>query len=404
MSPDKSTLDSLRIERPAAEKREKKPWLFIASTIAVLALLAIVIWWARRPAAVAIKTAAAQAVQTGTSSTLLNASGYVTARREATVSSKVTGKVSEVLVEEGLRVEAGQVLARLDTSNAEASLKLAQAQVDSAHKAVEETQASLELSEREFLRSKQLSDKAVVSASEYDKAEADVKTLRARLQRQTAEIAVAERTLAVYQQQLDDMVIRAPFDGIVTSKNAQPGEMISPMSSGGFTRTGICTMVDMNSLEIEVDVNENYISRVEPGQPVDAVLDSEPDWHIPARVIAIIPTADRQKATIKVRIAFAKLDPRILPDMSVKVAFQSPQPAQPSSRSVTVPKSAVRQLDGHDIVWVLQEGRLERRAVKIVSSSDETTTLGAGLNQGERVVIEGPADLNEGTPVTEPKP
>lgn len=403
MSPDKSTLDSLRIQRPTAEKKTgSKPWL-IAGGIALLVLLAAVVWFVRRPSAVAVKTASAQTVTSGTPNTLLNASGYVTARREATVSSKVTGKVNEVLVEEGMRVEAGQVLARLDSSNAEASFRLAQAQLESARKAVEETHASLDLSEREYQRSKQLSDKAVVSASEYDRAEADVKTLRARLQRQTTEIAVAERTLAVYQQQLDDMVIRAPFDGIVTSKNAQPGEMISPMSSGGFTRTGICTMVDMNSLEIEVDVNENYISRVEPGQPVDAVLDSEPDWHIPARVIAIIPTADRQKATIKVRIGFNKLDPRILPDMSVKVAFQSQQPVQPTGRSISIPKAAVRQLDGHDVVWVVQEGRIERRAVSVVSSSDDTAILAAGLNQGERVVVDGPADLTEGTQVTETK-
>jgi len=404
MNPDKSTLENLRIERPATEKREVKRWPIFVTAAAILVLLAVLIWWVRQPRAVTVKTVVAQSIQAGTPNTLLNASGYVTARRAATVSSKVTGKVMEVLVEEGTRVEAGQVLARLDTSNIEASMLLSQAQLESARDAVEETKANLELSEREFKRATELSAKSVVSSSDLDRAEADVKAFRARLARQEKEIIVAERGLTVWKQQLDDMTIRAPFDGIVTSKNAQPGEMISPMSSGGFTRTGICTMVDMNSLEIEVDVNENYISRVEPGQPVEAVLDSSPDWHIPAKVIAIIPTADRQKATVKVRIGFGKLDPRILPDMGVKVAFQSAGAVQSTGPSIVIPKTALRQQEGRDIVWVAQAGHVERRAVKIALTGDETATIQAGLNEGERVVVEGPSDLVEGMQITEAKP
>jgi RND family efflux transporter MFP subunit len=404
MNPDKSTLDNLRIERPSPEKRAVKRWPLFAGAATFLVTLAVVIWWVSHPGTVTVKTVLAKSIQAGTPNTLLNASGYVTARRQATVSSKVTGKVMEVLVEEGMRVEAGQVLARLDSSNVEASMLLAQAQLESARNAVEETRANLELSEREYKRTSALSEKAVVSSSDLDRAEADVKTFRARLARQEKDIIVAERGLTVWKQQLDDMTIRAPFDGIITSKNAQPGEMISPMSSGGFTRTGICTMVDMNSLEIEVDVNENYISRVEPGQPVEAVLDSSPDWHIPAKVIAIIPTADRQKATVKVRIGFGKLDPRILPDMGVKVAFQSAGAVQSTGPSFVIPKAALRQQEGRDIVWVAHDGHVERRAVKIALTGDETATIQAGLNEGERVVVEGPGDLVEGTQVTEAKP
>jgi RND family efflux transporter MFP subunit len=404
MNPDKSTLENLRIDRPSTEKRSVKRWPLFATAAAILVVLAGLIWWVRQPRAVTVKTVLAQTIQAGAANTLLNASGYVTARREATVSSKVTGKVMEVLVEEGTRVEAGQVLARLDASNVEASMLLSQAQLESARNAVEETKANLELSEREFKRTTELSAKSVVSSSDLDRAEADVKAFRARLARQETEIIVAERGLTVWKQQLDDMTIRAPFDGIVTSKNAQPGEMISPMSSGGFTRTGICTMVDMNSLEIEVDVNENYISRVEPGQPVEAVLDSSPDWHIPAKVIAIIPTADRQKATVKVRIGFGKLDPRILPDMGVKVAFQSAGAVQSTGPSIVIPKSALRQQEGRDIVWVAHDGHVERRAVKIALAGDETATIQAGLNEGERVVVEGPSDLVEGMQITEAKP
>jgi len=404
MNPDKSTLDNLRIERPSPEKRAVKRWPLFAGAAAFLVLLAVVIWWVSHPGAVMVKTVLAKSIQAGTPNTLLNASGYVTARRAATVSSKVTGKVIEVLVEEGMRVEAGQVLARLDSSNVEASMLLSQAQLDSSRNSLEETRANLELSEREFKRTSALSEKSVVSSSDLDRAEADVKTFRARLARQAKDIIVAERGLTVWKQQLDDMTIRAPFDGIITSKNAQPGEMISPMSSGGFTRTGICTMVDMNSLEIEVDVNENYISRVEPGQPVEAVLDSSPDWHIPAKVIAIIPTADRQKATVKVRIGFGKLDPRILPDMGVKVAFQSAGAVQATGPSIVIPKSALRQQEGRDIVWVAQGGHVERRAVKIALTGDETATIQAGLSAGESVVVEGPGNLSEGMQITEAKP
>src|SRR5207253_9442608 len=172
---------------------------------------------------------------------------------------------------------------------------------------------------------------------DLDRAESETKALQARLERQLADVAVAEREVAVWKQQLDDTVIHAPFAGIVTSKNAQPGEMISPMSAGGsFTRTGICTLVDMGSLEIEVDVNESYTNRVEPGQPVEATLDSYPDWRIPSKVIAIIPTADRQKATVKVRVGFDQLDPKILPDMGVKAAFQGKELDQTATRAVAV--------------------------------------------------------------------
>jgi RND family efflux transporter MFP subunit len=210
--------------------------------------------------------------------------------------------------------------------------------------------------------------------------------------------------VAVWQQQRDDTIIRAPFAGVVTSKNAQPGEMISPMSAGGsFTRTGICTLVDMSSLEIEVDVNESYINRVEPGQRVEATLDSYPDWRIPAKVIAIIPAADRQKATVKVRVGFEQLDSRVLPDMGVKVAFQSAGQAPAASRDMVVPKTAVRQRDGRDVVWVVQEGRAQSRVVTVGAARGEEVTVAAGLSGGEKVVVEGPAGMADGARVTEAK-
>ncbi|HXT41021.1 MAG TPA: efflux RND transporter periplasmic adaptor subunit [Candidatus Angelobacter sp.] len=402
MSPDKQTLEQLRIDRGMAPRgRPRAGWM--PGIAAVVIVVTGLLWWLNRPRATAVRTIVVQQAATGGQKTLLNASGYVTARRQATVSSKVTGKVIEVLVEEGLKVEAGQVLARIDSSNVEKSLHLAEAQLESSRKALDETKANLEQADREFHRVTQLAENKVASQADLDRAEADAKSLRARLEKQKADIVVAEKDVAQWQQQLDDTIIRAPFAGIVTSKNAQPGEMISPMSAGGsFTRTGICTLVDMSSLEIEVDVNESYINRVEPGQRVEATLDSYPDWHIPAKVIAIIPTADRQKATVKVRVGFDKLESRILPDMGVKVAFQGAGEGQ-SAKSVSVPKTAVRRHDGRDVVWVVQAGRVERRAVTVGAALNDEVTIAAGLNGGERVVVEGPDDLADGVRVTEAK-
>src|SRR5439155_9248902 len=276
--------------------------------------------------------------------TALNASGYVTARRAATVSSKVTGKVTEVLIEEGMKVKEGQVLARLDDTNVKASLRLAEAQLESAKAALAETSVRIIEADLNLRRIAALAKSSISAQAELEHAEAEAQSLKAKLEQQKSDVIVAERMAATWQQQLEDTVIRAPFGGIVTSKNAQPGEMISPMSAGGsFTRTGICTIVDMESLEIEIDVNESYINRVEPGQKVEATLDSYPDWHIPSKVIAIIPTTDRQKATVKVRVGFENLEPRILPDMGVKVAFQGAEEKQPARRSIMIPKSAIRQ-------------------------------------------------------------
>ena len=258
-----------------------------------------------------------------TRATLLNASGYVTARRSATVSSKVTGKVIEVLVDEGMEVKEGQLLAKLDSSNVDAALKLAEAQLEATRTALEETRSNFDLAERELARVNKLSTSGASSQSDVDRADFLSKSLSGRIRKQTADIAVAEAEVAQWKQQVQDNIILAPFGGIVTSKNAQPGEMISPMSVGGFTRTGICTIVDMDSIEIEVDVNEAFIGRVVPGGRVNAMLDAYPDWTIPASVIAIVPTANREKATVKVRIRFDKKDPRILPDMAVKVNFMA---------------------------------------------------------------------------------
>jgi HlyD family secretion protein len=410
MSHDKATLDDLRIDRAArpAARGSVAGWIALG-LLGVFAAAAV--WWFQRPQAIAVRTELAREVATtgtGGKRTLLNASGYVTARREATVSSKVTGKVVEVLIEEGMKVEAGQVLARLDASNVQASLRLAEAQRNAARSALQETKVRLEEAGRELRRVTQLADNKIATQADLDRADAEVRSLQARLEKQMADVAVADQELALWQQQLEDTIIRAPFAGVVTVKSAQPGEMISPLSAGGaFTRTGICTIVDMASLEIEVDVNESFINRVEPEQTVEATLDSYSDWKIPAKVIAIIPTADRQKATVKVRVGFDKLDPRILPDMGVKVAFQAGEPASSNGsapRTLTVPASAVRSREGRDIVWVVADNRVAPRAVTVGGASADAKTITEGLNAGERIVVLGPETLSAGSRVKEMKP
>lgn len=253
---------------------------------------------------------------------ILNASGYITARRKATVSAEITGRVVEVLIEEGTVVEKGQIVALLDDTLAQVDLDLAKASVRSAQARFAEVEADLEEAKRVLARTEELIKTQHASQAALTKAQARVDTLKSSYERAGIEIEIAKLQVARQQETVAKHVIRAPFAGVVVAKNAQPGEMISPISAGGgFTRTGICTLVDMDSLEIEVDVNESYIGRVFAGQRVTANLDSYPDWDIPATVIAVIPTANRDKATVKVRIGLGVKDPRILPDMGVKVAF-----------------------------------------------------------------------------------
>ncbi|HEU4925755.1 MAG TPA: efflux RND transporter periplasmic adaptor subunit [Vicinamibacterales bacterium] len=364
-------------------------------------------YWATKLQAAPVKAAAVTAKAGGPSApgAVLNASGYVTARRRATVSSKVTGKVVDVLIEEGQPVKAGQILAHLDDTQPRAALAYAEAQLASSRKSFAEDQARLQQAELVLSRRQALLKERVVGKAELDEAQAEVEALKARIGYAQQQIGVAESQVNLQKTNLADMIVRAPFSGIAISKDAQPGEMISPVSAGGgFTRTGIGTIVDMSSLEIEVDVNETYINRVTRGQKVEAVLDAYQDWRIPAHVITTIPTADRQKATVRVRIGFDQLgDPRILPDMGVKVSFLRDEPAganaPPPAPSVLVPKAAVRTADGRSIVFVIKEDRVERRAVSVGLTTGDQVEVLSGLSGNERVVIDGPATLKDGDKV-----
>jgi multidrug efflux pump subunit AcrA (membrane-fusion protein) len=282
---------------------------------------------------------------------------------------------------------------------------------------VPETEVRLEEARINLRRQEQLRKDGLNTPANIDQAQAEVNSLLARINSLGEQINVAASQVALQQTALDDTIIRAPFSGVAISKDAQAGEMVSPVSAGGgFTRTGICTIVDMKSLEIEVDVNESYINRVTPGQPVTALLDAYPDWPIPGKVITPVPTADRQKATVLVRIAFNQLDPRILPDMGIKVTFLRPatdakagrgqaaraadEASTQSAQPVTlVPKSAVREQDGARYVFLVQQNGLERRAIQTAGIDGDRLEVVAGLKGGDRVVISPPAGLAEGTPI-----
>ena len=404
MSADKISLDSLRIDRDSAPA-QRRGWLTPLIFLAVAAVGVGLWFWRQMPRPAEVRTVPVRALnaEQGASRTLLNASGYVEARRAATVSSKVTGKVVEVLIEEGMKVDAGQVLARLDDSNIKESLLIAEAQLESARKVVDETRPNLRFASAEKKRFTDLVATQAASQSDYNRAETQAQALEATLARQESDVKVAERQVSSWKQQMDDNIIRAPFAGVITTKDSQPGEMISPVSAGGgFTRTGICTIVDMSSLEIEVDVSESYINRVQSGQRVEATLDAYGDWRIPAKVIAIIPAADRQKATVKVRIGFERLDPRILPDMGVKVAFLSvaEEKSTTPQRQFIVPTAAVQKVDGREVVWVVKDRKVERRAVAVAQVTGDEATLSAGLFAGETVVIQTSQALSDGVKVT----
>ncbi len=396
-------LNELRIDREARPPRSR--WRRLVLVIVGLLAAAGLAWAGlARFARPAVRTVVAHAArgEPGAGS-VLDASGYVTARRQATVSAKVTGKVTEVLIEEGMRVQQGAVLARLDDTEARAQLSLAQAQLGAARSQLGEIRAQLAQAERDYARQAELERRQLVSAQSLDAALAQRDMLRARLTSATEQVRVATETVDVAQVQLDDTVIRAPFAGVVTAKTAQPGEMISPVSAGGgFTRTGIGTIVDMDSLEIQVDVNEAYINRVTPGQPVEATLNAYPDWKIPAAVIAIIPAADRSKATVKVRIAIRHKDRRIVPDMGVRVAFLGGEVAPgatPAPAGVLVPAEAVRGDGAGAVVFVYANGKVERRPVTLGRSVGAHRQVLQGVRDGERVVLSPPTSLKEGDAV-----
>src|SRR5271155_4339739 len=399
-NPARPDLGALRIDKDKRQERKTgKIFGIILAAILVVALVAGAAYYSRNSAPV-VEVATAQKAGTAGPTALLNASGYVTPRRRATIAAKITGRVTGVYFDEGARVKQGQVLTTLDDADVKRALDSAVADRNSTRAQIEDFQVQLKNAELQVHRAKELQAAGVQSQEVLDNALTSADSLRAKIALTKEQVAASVARINEAQQTVDNTVIRAPFEGIVVSKDAQVGEMVSPISAGGgFTRTGIATIVDMNSNEIEVDVNEAYIARVLPGQNVTAVLDAYPDWQIPSKVRTVIPTADRQKATVKVRISFIKLDPKILPDMGVKVTFLGDEPKKQAGAVepvATVPSSALRDDNGSKIVYLVKDNKLERRAVKPGNARGSDIEIFAGLTPGDMVVTKGPPDLRDG--------
>jgi RND family efflux transporter MFP subunit len=401
----KHDLASLRIDD--AQRTRGNLGKRLALLIGGLILLAglsgvIVVFWGRSPE---VEIAVAQKPPVGGREALLNASGYVTPRRRATIAAKITGLVTGVFFDEGTHVREGQLLAKLDDSDARKALDSAKGDRDSTEATVHDYEVQLRNARITLRRTEQLQQAGIDTQEQLDNARTAVDSLQAKIDLVKTQVTAAEARIQVAQQAVDNCTIRAPFDGIVVSKDAQIGEMVSPISAGGgFTRTGIATVVDMNSNEIEVDVNEAYIARVVPGQAVTAVLDAYPDWEIPSQVRTVIPSADRQKATVKVRISFLKLDPRILPDMGVKVTFLGEERHKAKSSGAplvgaVVPESAVREDNGQKIVFLVKDNHAERHAVALGNTSSGEAEIIGGLMPGDTVIVKGPPDIRDGQSV-----
>lgn len=400
-------LKELRIERHQRDDHDggsgRWPWIVGAVVVAVL-LLGGAGWMVLGQRPVTVRTAVAAAPTAGGGAgTVLQATGYITARRQATVSAQITGTLTAVLIEEGDHVKQGQVLARLDDSGYKAYLDAAKAQADSAHAQVAQFQAQLAQSIHDAERLQSLAARGLVSRQSAEQARTQVDSLRAQLKAQQQQARAADAQTAVAQVNFDYCVVRAPFSGMVTTKDAQVGEIISPLSAGGgFTRTGVGTIVDMDSLEIDVDVNEAYIGRIAPRMRAEAVLDAYPDWKIPAHVVAIVPTADRGKATIKVRVALEKKDARVVPEMGARVSFLERQAKATvqAPQGVLVPAKAIVQRAGHSVVFVLDSGKASQRTVQPAPQSyGDLRLVPTAVKPGDSVVVSPPAELRDGSDV-----
>jgi RND family efflux transporter MFP subunit len=398
----KPDLGSLRIHD---DKRKSsglgKKIVFVALPVLLLAGIVVAAYSFRNQKPV-VEVAAASKADVGGRQTLLNASGYVTPRQRATIAAKITGRVTGVFFDEGTHVKEGQLLATLDDSDVKRALEAAVADRNSSQAAIADYEVQLKNAQIELHRAEELRKAGVQSQEALDNAEMAADSLRAKIVLAKEQVNASQTRIGEAQQAVDNCTIRAPFAGIVVSKDAQVGEMVSPVSAGGgFTRTGIATIVDMHSNEFEVDVNESYIARVHDGQDVDAILDAYPDRTIPSKVRTVIPTADRQKATVKVRIGIPQLEkyPFILPDMGVKVSFKGEEEKTPTNEPAAkafIPKGAVRTDAGSSYVFLVHDGKVERRAVKLGIDRGTDVAVIAGVTPGDSLVVKGPENLHDG--------
>lgn len=397
MSSTDQLLNELKINRHTSVAKKNRRWPYL---LGITILLVAAVAYFSRTKAIEIETINPRSAAESGPASVLDASGYVTARRIATVSSKVTGKVKEVYIEEGQRVNEGDILARLDPLDAEALRDVSQSQLASSQSQLAEAQAQLVLAKSNYSRNRELAEKQLVSRQSLDTAKAELDTRNARLNSLQKQVELAKNQKQVSQLGVDNTIIRAPFTGVIIAKAAQPGEMISPISAGGGSiRTGIGTLVDMDSLEVQVDVNEAYIGRVAPKMPIEAVLNAYPEWKIPGEVIAIIPTADRSKATVKVRVALDSKDARIVPDMGVRVSFLEAKDTSKPLLGFWVPNSAIIKDGEQQFVFTVQDGKAKRVAITVANSNDSETLIDKGLSKGDSIIASPGKELADGSSV-----
>jgi RND family efflux transporter MFP subunit len=398
-------LKSLKIDRSAPPPPASKRGLWIALAIVAVLLLLVIAGWALfgRDKGIEVKTADVVAIGNGGgSASVLDATGYVVARRMATVSSKITGKVHAIMIEEGQRIEAGQVMATLDPIDANTQRDLATAQLLASQSQIESVRAQLRDAETNATRLGALVGPKLVSRAQYEQAVSQRDALRAQVTTAQRNAQVANDSLRIAEHGVDNTIVRAPFAGVVIAKAAQAGEIVSPLSAGGgFTRTGIGTIVDMDSLEVEVDVGEAFIGRVKPGMPTETVLNAYQDWKIPGKVIAIIPTADRGKATVKVRVGMDAKDARIVPDMGARVSFlEETKPARTEAKpGVLAPAAAITQRNGKDVAFVVEGEQVKARTLKVGRTLGDDREVLQGLAGGDKVVIDPSDKLVDGARV-----
>ena len=405
MNTSADLLNSLKIDRSAPPPPSKRG-LWIGLGVAGALVLAAGGWWLLgRDGPIEVRTTQATAIggAGASSASVLDASGYVVARRMATVSAKVPGKVREVLIEEGQRVREGEVIATLDPVDADQQRQLSASQLQAARSAVAGLQAQAKEAEANAARLGALAAQKLVSRAQYEQALAQRDALRAQVATAQRNVQVAGDGLRIAAQGVDNTIVRAPFDGVVIAKAAQPGEIVSPIAAGGgFTRTGIGTIVDMESLEVEVEVGESFIGRVKPGMATETILNAYQDWKIPGKVIAIIPAADRGKATVKVRVGLdARGDPRIVPEMGVRVGFlEAPQPARAQAKpGVLAPSAALTRRGDAEVAFVVEGDIVRQRTVTLGRTLGEDREVLTGLAGGDALVLDPPESLADGARV-----
>lgn len=404
MSEQSQDLSGLRIDRdrppPAVGRALRWSVLIVIGAAALVIGFFYVLRGAGGPT---VEVARAQLVGGGAAaSTGVTANGYVVARTQASVSSKITGRLEYLGVEEGSVVEAGEIIARLESADYAAALAQREAELATAQAGLLEAEAERDQLQRDVARSRDLRDRGLASDQETEQLEMQLATAEARVGRVRAQVQAAGAAVGVARANLENTYIRAPFSGTVLRKDAEVGEVVAPaVTGGGLTRGAVVTMADLETLEVEVDVNEAYIARIRNEQPASINLDAYPDTSFRGRVRQVVPTADRQRATVEVKVSILDKDPSILPEMGATVEFleQTGESQPAASARVFVPAAAVRDESGLQIVWVVIDGRVQRRVVEAGPVTGERREIRSGVTAGEQVVVAGHENLQDGTRV-----